>query len=79
VRCLAAQLEIATRFQIEMRPCGLKLTHSRGSFLHQNFDRLRITQRCACGECISTVQRRRISGAKRGGNSSLGVGCGAVE
>ncbi len=79
VRCLATQFEIAARLEIEMRPRGLQLTHTRRSFLHQNFDGFRVAQCRTCSERISTMQLGRISSAECGSNTALRIGCRAIE
>src|SRR6185503_5267010 len=79
MRGFPSQLEVAARFEIEARPGGLQLTYSGRPFLDKDLDGLRITECCAGCQCVPPVQLRRVSRAKRRSDSTLRVGCCAVE
>src|SRR6266542_3310392 len=79
MRCLAPELEFTSGLEVEMRASRLQFTHTRRPFLNQYLDCLSVTQRCTGCECVTPVQRGRVSGAERGRDSALGVSCRAVE
>ncbi len=79
VRRLASELEPARRIEIEVRAGGLQLAHARRSFFDQHLHRRRVAERRAGGERVLPVQRGRVAGAERRGDSALRVRGRAVE
>ncbi len=77
--CFPAKLEVSAWLEIEVRAGGRELSNARRSFFDENFYCLRIAERRACCQGILTVKLRRVSGAQRRRNSTLRVGCGAIE
>jgi basic membrane protein A len=79
VGSLTAEFEIPSRLQIELRTCGRQLTDPRGTLFDEDLDCFRVGEGRTCCQSVPSVQLRRISCAKRGGDPSLSVGRGAVE
>src|SRR5215212_6653794 len=79
MRGFSSQFEVAAWLEVEPRSGRLQLAYPSWPFLDEDLDGLRITQRCAGGKCVPSVQFRGIPRAKRGSDSTLGVRCRAVE
>ena len=58
MRCLASELEIARRIEVERGTGGLKLAHSRRAFFDEHLNRRGVTQCRTGGECIAPVELR---------------------
>ena len=67
------------RIQVKVRSRGLEFPNKTGALFHEHLDRFTIAQRSASGERILFVQFGRVSGAKRGGDSTLSIGGGGVK
>src|SRR5665647_281229 len=74
-----AELEGSARLEVEVRAGCVELAHSRRTFLDENFDRFRITQRGPCCEGVLPVELRRVAGAECRRDAALCIGSGAVE
>ena len=79
MRSLPSQLEVSARLEIEARSGCLQLADARRSFLDEYLDCFGVTQRRAGCQSVAPMELRRISRAQRCRNSTLCVGCCAIE
>jgi hypothetical protein len=75
----ATELEPAARLKVEVRASRGELAHSRGTFLHQDFNRFSVAERRTGGKSVPSVQLGGIAGSQGRRDTSLRIGCSAVE
>jgi hypothetical protein len=74
-----AELELTARGKIEVGAGSVKLAHAGGTFLDQDLDSCRITERRSGSKGVPPVQFRRISRSQSRGYAALRVRRSAIE
>jgi hypothetical protein len=79
MRRLLAELELSTRGKIKVGAGGVKLAHASRTFLDQDLDCGRITERRSGSKGVPAVQLRRISRSQSRGYTALRIRRSAIE
>ena len=79
VGSFAAEFEIPSRLQIELRPRGRQFADTRGTFFDEDFDCLRVGEGSTCCQSILSMELGRVSSAQCCGDSSLRVSGRTIE